>query len=209
MENKMEKIDTEMLDQIVEALKDIEPMHITKCENYETCDYCNPSIELLDQIEIDDDDDDYAEIIETPKPKNYTYNDGGKSLTGRKGTAGDCGVRAMAIALELDYDYCYKVLAQANKDAGRSKSARNGIYKNVYEKVLNDHGWFWTSVPTITEWDDKIYFYKSRKARNKDMPKNKTIIASMARHFVAIIDQEIHDIFDSSSNMIYGYWEKK
>ena len=46
--------------------------------------------------------------------KKYIYNDGGKSLTNRKGTSGDCGVRAMAIALELDYDYCYKVLAQAN-----------------------------------------------------------------------------------------------
>lgn len=62
----MDKIEIEMLEEIVEALKDIEPMHITKCENYETCDYCNPSIELLEQIEIDDDDDDYAETLEIP-----------------------------------------------------------------------------------------------------------------------------------------------
>ena len=50
------------------------------------------------------------------------YNDGGKSSTGRKGTSGDCGVRAMAIALGLDYDCCYKVLAQANK---KSRELRN------------------------------------------------------------------------------------
>mgnify|MGYP003648184375 CR=1 FL=1 len=200
----MEKTETEMLDEIVEALKDSEPMHITKCDNYETCDYCNPSIEP----DFNDDDDD--EVIAKPKPKNYTYNDGGKSLTGRKGTSGDCGVRAMAIALDLDYDYCYKVLAQANKDAGYTKSAREGVHKKEFVKVLKEHGWAWTSAPkNLWVWDEDNYMYLNRKARHKDMPKNKTIIASMAKHFVAIIDQEIHDIFDSSYKMVYGYWEKK
>ena len=79
--------------------------------------------------------------------QNFTYNDGGRAATGRKGSAGDCGVRAMSIALGLDYDACYKELAQANKDAGNKKSARNGLPKSVYEKVLNKHGWFWMPAP--------------------------------------------------------------
>tara|TARA_R110000824_G_scaffold295901_1_gene484213 strand:- start:1307 stop:1843 length:537 start_codon:yes stop_codon:yes gene_type:complete len=61
METKMQNPKTEMLDEIIEALKDSEPMHITECENYETCDYCNPSIKLDDD---DDDDSDEPEIIE-------------------------------------------------------------------------------------------------------------------------------------------------
>ena len=100
------------------------------------------------------------------------YNDGGKSSTGRKGTSGDCGVRAMAIALGLDYDYCYK--------------------------VLKEHGWVWKSAPK----------FNGRKAYFNDMPKDKTVIARMAKHFVAVIDQEIYDIWDSSHKMVYGYWEK-
>ena len=31
---------------------------------------------------------------------NFTYNDGGRAASGRKGSTGDCGVRAMAIALD-------------------------------------------------------------------------------------------------------------
>ena len=78
---------------------------------------------------------------------NFTYNDGGRAASGRKGTAGDCGVRAMAIALGLDYDACYKELAQANKDNGRAKSVRSGIMKDVYAAVLNRYGWAWHSAP--------------------------------------------------------------
>ncbi len=74
---------------------------------------------------------------------DFKYNDGGKAKTGRKGVSGDCGVRAMAIALGIDYDSCYKELAQANKDFGYSKSARNGLHKNVYEYVLQKHGYVW------------------------------------------------------------------
>ena len=126
------------------------------------------------------------------------YNDGGKSSTGRKGTSGDCGVRAMAIALGLDYDCCYKVLAQANKNAGNKKSARNGLQKSIYDKVLKEHGWVWKSAPK----------FNGRKAYFSDMPKDKTVIARMAKHFVAVIDQEIYDIWDSSHKMVYGYWEE-
>ena len=34
----------------------------------------------------------------------FVFNDGGRASTGRKGTAGDCAVRSMAIALNLSYD---------------------------------------------------------------------------------------------------------
>ena len=65
--------------------------------------------------------------------KNFVYNDGGRAASGRKGFAGDCGVRAMAIALGLSYDECYRELSQANKDAGGKKSARNGL-KSLFMK---------------------------------------------------------------------------
>ena len=53
----------------------------------------------------------------------YLFNDGGRKAAGYKGTAGDCGARAMAIALGLDYQAVYKELAQANANVGKAKSA--------------------------------------------------------------------------------------
>lgn len=139
---------------------------------------------------IDDDD-----CIDATSP--YTRNDGGRAASGRKGSAGDCGVRAMAIALGMDYDACYKELAQANKDAGRAKSMRRGIMKSDFQKVLARYGWVWHSAPK----------FDGRKARCSDMPKG-AVIASQARHFVAVIDGQPHDTFDSSGKMVYGYWAK-
>ena len=58
---------------------------------------------------------------------SYIFNDGGRAEAGYKGTAGDCGARAMAIALGISYKDAYKEIAQVNKDMGFAKSARNGI----------------------------------------------------------------------------------
>jgi hypothetical protein len=128
---------------------------------------------------------------------NFTYNDGGRAASGRKGSAGDCGVRAMSIALGLDYDACYKELAQANKDNGRAKSVRSGIMKDVYSAVLKRYGWVWHSAPNLN----------GRKARCSDLLCG-TVIARQRRHFVAVADGEPHDFFDSSEKMVYGYWAK-
>jgi len=126
---------------------------------------------------------------------NFKYNDGGRADAGFKGTAGDCGARAMAIALELDYKTVYKELAQANKDMGFAKSARNGIMKNVYDMVLKRHGWVWHQAPK----------FDGRKARCSDMPTG-VVIARQARHFVAVIDGQPNDIWDCTGKMVYGYW---
>jgi hypothetical protein len=125
----------------------------------------------------------------------FIYNDGGREASGRKGTTGDCAVRAMVIALGLDYDACYKELAQANKDNGRAKSVRHGIMKDVYQSVLARYGWVWVPAPK----------FSGRKARCSDMPAG-TVIARQARHFVAVTDGVPQDIFDSSDKMVYGYW---
>jgi phosphotransferase system IIA component len=34
------------------------------------------------------------------------------------------------------------------------------------------------------------------------------VIARQARHFVAVIDGAVHDIWDCSHKMVYGYWAK-
>ena len=127
----------------------------------------------------------------------HAYNDGGRAAAGFKGRCGDCGVRAMAIALDLPYKAVYRELAQANKDAGGKRSARDGMMKDVYAKVLTRHGWVWKSAPK----------FDGRKARYSDLPPGRHI-ARMARHFAAVIDGVLHDSWDSRHKMVYGYWTK-
>jgi hypothetical protein len=128
----------------------------------------------------------------------FKYNDGGRKAAGFKGIAGDCGARAIAIALGLDYKSVYKELAQANADRGYAKSARNGIYKDVFADVLKRYGWVWRQAPK----------FDGRKARCSDMPSG-VVIAKQAHHFVAVIDGVAHDIWDCTHKMVYGYWAKQ
>ena len=127
----------------------------------------------------------------------YKFNDGGRKAAGFKGVAGDCGARAMAIALGLDYKTVYKELAQANADYGWAKSARNGVMKDIYSEVLKRYGWVWMKAPKFT----------GRKARCGDMPAG-VVIAKQAHHFVAVIDGVANDCWDSTGRMVYGYWAK-
>ena len=127
----------------------------------------------------------------------FQYNDGGRKAAGFKGIAGDCVVRSICIALNLDYKTTYKQLAQANKDYGNEKSARNGLSKKVYIPFLTQHGWVWRSAPK----------FDGRKARCADMPKG-IVIARQAHHLVAVIDGVPNDIGNPSHKMVYGYWAK-
>lgn len=127
----------------------------------------------------------------------YKYNDGGRAAAGFKGNAGDCVVRALAIALNLDYKELYKKLAKANGKLGRAKSARNGVAKEIYEKVLRQYGYRWCQAPK----------FDGRKARTTDMRAG-VVICRQANHLVTVIDGVAHDIFDSTQRMVYGYYAK-
>lgn len=128
----------------------------------------------------------------------YIQNDGGRSKAGYKGSAGDCGARALAIALNLDYQKAYDHIAHANQKHHGKKSARNGVDKNIYSNVLGVYGLVWHQAPK----------FEGRKAKCSDMPTG-TVIARQAGHFVAVIDGVPHDTWDCSEKMVYGYWAKK
>ena len=128
---------------------------------------------------------------------NFIFNDGGRSAAGYKGTTADCPVRAMSIALGLSYKEVYNQLAKANKAYSGVKTVRRGMNVKVFSNILASHGWVWHSAPTFT----------GRKARCSDL--TGTVIASQAKHVVAVIDGVPQDTFDSSFKMVYGYWAKK
>lgn len=126
----------------------------------------------------------------------YVYNDGGRRAAGYKGNCGDCVVRAIAIALDLDYKETYLQLARLNKIALGKRSCRRGVSKDAYEKFLKDRGWVWHRAPK----------FEGRKAKHYDMPKGQVVIGRMAKHLAAVIDTTVHDTWDSTHKMIYGYY---
>lgn len=129
----------------------------------------------------------------------YVINDGGKAATGRKGKSGDCVVRAIAIASDMDYETTYRMVAEEAANYGFKKSARDGIHNTVRDAVLKKLGWVWMPAPKIA----------GRKARCADLFDKGMVIARQARHIVAVNYGIPHDIFDSSGKMVYGYWAKK
>ena len=127
----------------------------------------------------------------------YQHNDGGKAGAGFKGN-GDCGIRAVAIALELPYNDSRKLLKEyAKKGKQGNGQISRGIYKEDMDAALRSRDWIWRSAPKFT----------GRKARYQDIPRGRVIVR-MAKHYAVVIDGVLLDAWNSSEKMVYGYWEK-
>jgi len=144
----------------------------------------------------------------------FNYNDGGRKAAGFKGSAGDCFVRAVAIAEELQYRDVYdavNLIAKSEKDmrgkagmraaCGKGSSSRNGVWMYTAKAFMEKLGWKWTPTSGIGT-GTKVHL------RADELPAGR-IIARCSRHYVAVIDGVIQDTHDSSRNgtrAVYGYW---
>ena len=138
----------------------------------------------------------------------FQYNDGGREAAGYKGKTGDCVVRAIAIATGRNYETVYSELNEAaqNNERGAKRSwSHKGIYtsKKWFREYMTNLGWRF--VPTMQIGSGcKVHM------RAEELPTG-TIICSVSKHYVAVIDGVMHDLFDSSRNgtrCVYGYWIK-
>jgi hypothetical protein len=124
--------------------------------------------------------------------------------SGRRGKAGDCVTRAIAIAAELEYDQVYQFLAEGQADRGKPRSARSGVSPKVYKPWLEQVlGFTWT--PTM-----RIGSGCQVHLRADELPAGR-IICRLTRHLVAVIDGTVHDTHDPSrggSRCVYGYWSR-
>lgn len=128
----------------------------------------------------------------------HVYNDGGRSVAGFAGSAGDCVVRAVAIATEQPYADVYAALSdgcRSQRLTKRSKpkaSARNGV--NTRRKWFRDYmaalGWKWTPTMHIGS-GCKVHL------RADELPSGRIIVA-VSKHYTAVIDGVIHDTHDPS-----------
>lgn len=124
----------------------------------------------------------------------YIHNDG---KTIRKGD-GYCAVRALCIATGMDWleaEDLLRPFVQNGKQQNGSLS--RGVWREDYNACLYSIGWHWVSAPK----------FKGRKAKPCDLPKG-VHVARMAKHYACVIDGVVHDAWDSSEKMVYGYWTK-
>lgn len=137
----------------------------------------------------------------------WIYNDGGRSNYFKSSNVKDCVYRAIAIATKMDYMDVYNLIeSYAKKErAGKhpKSSTRSGVRKDTTRKILEDLGWKWVATMNIGS-GCKVHLTP------RELPKG-TIIVSVSKHVVTVIDGVIYDTFDPSRDegrCVYGYFYK-
>jgi len=148
----------------------------------------------------------------------YAYNDGGRSKAGRKGNAGDCVTRAIAIASGQPYDLVYERLAEGNATQRKSKRERKS--KNRFKVRTASYGiytkrkWFKDYMVELGfEWTPTMQIGSGCQVhlRADELPQGRIVVA-VSKHYVAVIDGVVHDTHDCSrggTRCVYGYWKLK
>jgi len=144
----------------------------------------------------------------------FCPNDGGREDAGFKGGAGDCVVRAIAIATQLPYLQVYEDLRVANQSYAdqrndklarrlhaKGSSPRNGNHRNVFHSYILSQGFDW--VPTM-----KVGAGCQVHLLANELPSGRLIV-KVSKHLTAIIDGVIQDTHNPSrggKRCVYGYY---
>lgn len=127
------------------------------------------------------------------------YDDGGRSKYFKAQNVGDCAVRAIAIAADLDYLQVYNDLKKLNKGL----SCRNGTPPKITKAYLKQLGYTW--IPTMTIGSGWRVHLKE-----DELPKG-TLIVRLSGHIACIKDGVLYDTHDCSrdgTRCVYGIWMK-
>ena len=126
--------------------------------------------------------------------------DGGRALAGFRGETGDCFVRALSIAVEMDYREAYNLTRLTAKKHGE-RSPRHGVKRKISDEILRAHGWHWVATMGVGT-GCKVHLCKD------DLPPGR-LICRVSRHWVAVLDGVAHDNHDPTrgkSRCVYGFW---
>jgi len=140
--------------------------------------------------------------------RHFQLDDGGRRAAGYMGRAGDCVVRAIAIAAVRPYQEIYDLVNSAavyertgKRKRGKS-NARTGVYRTSIKRVMKSLGWIWTPTMQIGS-GCKVHL------RAAELPSGRLVV-SVSKHLTAVIDGVIHDTHDCSrrgTRCVYGFWQ--
>lgn len=133
-------------------------------------------------------------------------DDGGRADAGFKGAAGDCVVRAIAIAsgklYKEVYDAINELAARERPRKGRRSGSRTGVHRQTFERYLLEVcGATWTPTMQVGR-GCKVHL------RKEELPPGRLVVR-VSRHLVAVIDGVIHDTHDCTrggTRCVYGYY---
>ena len=115
--------------------------------------------------------------------------------TGRN--VGDCAVRAISKALDIDWETAYLLIAKAGYDMGDMPSS-----DSVWGAVLRQHGFYRSSIP------NKCPECYTAEDFAKDNPRG-TFVLGFGGHVATIKDGTLFDSWDSSQEIPVYVWCRK
>lgn len=115
--------------------------------------------------------------------------------TGR--TVGDCAVRAVSVALGIDWESAYDLIASAGYDMGDMPSS-----DSVWGAVLRQNGFYRSAIPNSCP----DCYTADNFAR--DNPHG-VYVLGFGGHVATIVDGTIYDAWDSSREIPIYVWYRK
>lgn len=115
--------------------------------------------------------------------------------TGRR--VGDCAVRAVAKALNTDWETAYAMIANNGFQMGDMPSSNS-----VWGAVLRQNGFYRQSLP------DSCPDCYTAEDFSRDNPKG-VFVLGFGTHVATIVDGNIYDAWDSSKEIPQYVWFKK
>ena len=138
----------------------------------------------------------------------FIHHDGGRQAAGFVGKAGDCAVRACAIALDRPYREVYDAINALAKherhDTRKASNARTGVWPATVTAYLAQYGWRWTPTMQVGQ-GCRVHL------RREELPPGRLVVR-LSRHFAAVIDGVVYDTHNpvrDGTRCVYGYWQKE
>ena len=115
--------------------------------------------------------------------------------TGRN--VGDCAVRAVSVALGVDWEEAYDLIAEAGYNMGDMPSS-----DSVWGAVLRQHGFYRKAIPNTCS-----DCYTAEDFAN-DHPHG-VYVLGFGGHVATVVDGVLYDSWNSSNEIPVYYWYRK
>lgn len=110
---------------------------------------------------------------------------------------GDCAARAVSVALDIDWEEAYNLIADAGYSMGDMPSS-----DSVWGAVLRQHGFYRAAIPNSCP---DCYTAEDFAA---DHPRG-VFVLGFGGHVATVIDGDLYDSWDSSHEVPVYYWYRK
>lgn len=112
-------------------------------------------------------------------------------------TVGDCAARAVSLALGVDWEEAYNLIADAGYAMGDMPSS-----DSVWGAVLRQNGFYRSAIPNSCP---DCYTARDFAA---DHPRG-VFVLGFGGHVATVIDGDLYDSWDSSNEVPVYYWYRK